>query len=421
MKHAKDCWEDSDHDQIVSFVCDDLWRYTQKFSKEKEIEEIIYILTKLEVNDLQRLAEIRFILAKGVWEFISVSTPKIINRLSKISQYDIEICRSQLHGRIDWQRTIAIRPSFGNSKNVYAVASRNQIYDLPENRLFLYVLKEMQSICQMYTAGVEDEEKWYEDADRNKKWTLTAKKIELRIKRVLANPFVKKIGTLKSIDENIIELTKKNRNRFYRDLAIIADNLLMIRQSPIAYLKNELQGKILEPLNWDTLFEIAILFKLIEAAKQTGWSEQKIGLIGGRNKFASVMSKDELNLEVFTQTLPEEFQAVSFYGSILDRYGMGASLRRPDIILKISNQYRKKFIIIEIKRSMNRKYLVDGTYKLLGYLKDFAEINHNEDTLTGILVAWNGVKEVKILEKTELLISTWNNFKEVISAELSLI
>jgi len=286
--------------------------------------------------------------------------------------------------------------------------------------LFLFVLKEIQSICRMYSAGTEDEDNWYEDPNRSKKWTLTARKIELRIERVLANPFVKRIGTLKSIDENIIELTKKNRNRFYRNLAFSAEKLMMVRHSPVDYLNIVLKGKILEPLDLDTLFEIAVLFKLLEAAKQIGWAEIKIGLIGGRNKFTSVMSKDDLRLDVFTQTLPEEFQDVSFYGSILDRYGMGASLRRPDIILKISNQYRKKFVIIEIKRSMNRKYLVDGAYKLLGYLKDFSKINQKEDTLSGVLVAWDGVKEITILEKTELQISTWNNFKEIISSQLSL-
>ncbi len=56
----------------------------------------------------------------------------------------------------------------------------------------------------------------------------------------------------------------------------------------------------------------------------------------------------------------------------MNEYGLGEKLRRPDIVL--SFQYGTITTInyiVEVKRSMRRSYLVDGAYKLLGYLKDF--------------------------------------------------
>jgi hypothetical protein len=421
MVHGNGCWGKSEHDQITKYVCDNLWRYIRKYSNEKENVDIIYELTKLELQDLQNLAEIRFILSKELSEFICHSALKIINRLSKTSQYETIVHRDKLHGRIDWQKTIAYRSGYGNSKNIYAVVMRNQLYDLPENRLFLFILKEIQAICRKYLMYSSSENiDLSEDLNRDREWTQTARFLEFRIERLLSNPFVKQIVTLKTIDENIIELTKNNRNQLYRNLAHIAELLLSTKHTPIKYLNVELKGQILQPLNYDTLFEIAVLFNLLDTAKLNGWIEEKIGLIGGKSKFSSILTKEDMSFEIFTQTLPEIFQKISLYGSILDLYGLGSTLRRPDIIVKISNSKSSKFIIIEVKRSEDRKYLVDGAYKLLGYLKDFSVLDDENISLFGILVGWDGIKKIDLLGEQEILLSTWENFGKAVTPMLSL-
>ncbi len=69
-----------------------------------------------------------------------------------------------------------------------------------------------------------------------------------------------------------------------------------------------MDGNILEPLNKDTLYEIAVLFKTILASIELGWTEKSIGLIGGSNPTASIITNGDIELRIFFQKLPRAFR-----------------------------------------------------------------------------------------------------------------
>ena len=151
--------------------------------------------------------------------------------------------------------------------------------------------------------------------------------------------------------EKIIELTKRCRPAHYKDLAAAAEQFSYCQKSPLRYLQEELKGNILEPLNKDTLFEIAVLFKTMHTAAECGWQEQQAGLIGGSSRAVSTWVKFGRELKIYYQKLPNALSQTSMYGRLMTEYGLSDKLRRPDIILELSGGKIKKIFIVEVKRS----------------------------------------------------------------------
>lgn len=67
------------------------------------------------------------------------------------------------------------------------------------------------------------------------------------------------------------------------------------------------------------------------------------------------------------------------------------SLRRPDILLEFDSD-RCDFKLLEIKRTEDRRYIVESVYKVFGYLKDFENCFTLEEMPHAMLVVWEGVE-----------------------------
>jgi len=413
LLRASDCWDSKIHKQIVDYSSKWLWRFIQSNAKETDVEEIILNLTGLRKRDLNMLADIHFLLSDDVRVLLNEIAPKIINRLSKESINENILDRNNVRGRIHWPRTINARAASGNDKTLYVYTRRAQIFDLPENRLFLYIVKYVNEKARNF--AVEDflNLTWYAEIDNYEKWVDKIKVITTKTAFILRNPIISKIGNLPELSNKIIELTKKCRNAIYKELAKIADRLINCQKAPVLFLKEELKGYILEPLNKDTLYEIAVLFKTLNTALECGWKEERAGLIGGSSKFISILTKGNCKLKLYYQKLPRDMACISKYGDIMTDYGLSEKLRRPDIILEFSNGQKRDYIIVEVKRSQKRDYLVDGTYKLLGYLKDFELLNNENSKISGFLVGWSNIKSKRIFSNDkEVHLYSWDNYRD---------
>ena len=96
----------------------------------------------------------------------------------------------------------------------------------------------------------------------------------------------------------------------------------------------------------------------------------------------------------------------------MDKYGLSDKLRRPDIVLEAKNGTKRNYYIIEVKRSDKRSYLVDGAYKLFGYLKDFENVQNSETKLYGLLVGWSNIKDQDVFQENQIYISSWKNLTQ---------
>jgi hypothetical protein len=411
MLRSSDCWDSKTHRQIVDYSSRWLWRFIQSNAKETSVEEVMLKLTGLKRRELNMLADIHFLLSDEVKYLLNEVAPKIINRLSKESINEHILDRNNVRGRINWHRTISARAAAGNDKTLFVYTRRAQIFDLPENRLFLYIVKYINEKARNFVIEDYLNLTWYDEVENYEKWLDKIKVIASKTTFILRNPIISRIGNLPELSIKIIELTKKCRNSIYKELANIAERLAYRQNTPVLFLKEELKGNILEPLNKDTLYEIAVLFKTLQTALECGWKEERVGLIGGSSKSISKLTKGNLKLRLYYQRMPSNMASISKYGDIMTDYGLSEKLRRPDIILEFSNGQKKNYVIVEVKRSQKRDYLVDGTYKLLGYLKDFELLNNDNSKISGFLVGWSNIKSEKLFaHEKEVHLYSWDNY-----------
>lgn len=420
MIKVNDCWDHNIHKQMTEYSSGLLWRFIQRNAQEGETEEALLNLTGLTKRDLKMLANIRFLLSAEVIELLNVVAPKIIYRLSKESVNEHITERGLVRGRINWQRTVGARAQAGNDSTIFVYSRRAQIFDLPENRLFLFIIRQINEKARTFVTDEYLNLTWYAEIFESSKWVERVSLIASKTSRIQRNPYISKIGSLYEITDKLIQIAKRCRQSHYKELAIIAERYMYSQSKPVSYLYEELSGNILEPLNKDTLYEIAVLFKTIYTAMDCGWREKKIGLIGGSTKTASTLIKNNCELKIYFQKLPQLLAQNSDYGDIMTNYGLSDKLRRPDIILELSNGHQKNIIIIEVKRSSVRGYLVDGTYKLLGYIKDFNRVNTIGVSIKGFLVGWSGIKPCHYSDAQEVHLFNWSNYKEGLSDMLSI-
>ena len=154
MIYESDCWNKSIHNQISQFTSKMLWRFIQNNAKENEAEETVIKLTGLSKKDIRLLADIRLLLSKDIKHLIENIAPKIINRLSKDSINIIVRDRNQVRGKIDWQKTISVRAVAGNDISLFVYTKMSQIYDLPENRLFLFLIKQVFEKARLFAGSI---------------------------------------------------------------------------------------------------------------------------------------------------------------------------------------------------------------------------------------------------------------------------
>lgn len=412
MIYSSDCWDTNTHNEVSHYASRFLWRFIQHNARESIADEIVANLTRLTKRDIRLLSDIRFLLSEDVKILLTDIAPKIVSRLSKASIMEKVTERAKIRGRIDWPRTYGARAAAGGDVSLYVYAKKSQIFDLPENRLFLYIIQQIHNMARSISVEDYSSLTWYSEYSEGDKWINRISLIAAQTAKFLRNPYIARIGRLHELSDKIIEQTKHVRAPYYRYLADIAELYLFSQDTPIAFLDHALKGNILEPLNWDTLFEIAVLFKVIGIALDCGWVETRSGLIGGSSKTVCTLVNNDCLLNVYYQKIPELFIENSRYGEIMNTYGLSEKLRRPDIVLSFEKNGKKAYYIIEVKRSMRRSYLVDGAYKLLGYLKDFESVLGRNESLRGFLVGWKGIREMPYDKNKEVQIFCWNNIND---------
>ena len=162
-------------------------------------------------------------------------------------------------------------------------------------------------------------------------------------------------------------------------------------------LRNLLRERQLAPEDLDDLFEVWTLLVLVEIHLRDGWELREALLIGGdaspkRPKFT--LEKDGATAELFYQTIPMEMGKASAYKSIFSEYDLDASIRRPDVTVRVTwptGQVQR--LIVEVKRSRDQRYILDSVYKTLGYISDFKD-TIGPDSPLALLVVWDGITRI---------------------------
>lgn len=382
------CWTKKDKEFVLSYVKDKLYLFFYKEALPR-LEHPIQSLMDLTEEDLEYLKAIHFLLSKEVNEFID-EIPMILRNLSHSTQKEIIESRGAIRGRIDWGLTFKERYTRGVDPSLFMCKPASKMYDLPENQLLKFMLWKIRSLTENIDIKLPEEFFEKEEFDN---WIEIISSRYFKVNNASKNVYFQNISMPRAITPKILRKADGHRNKSYKKLVKcykLYENLFKIKNEDI--LKKLIEKQILEPLNNNKLFEIYVLFKIINFLNQLD-GNLEVGLLKpGLDYIAQYKDKDT-SICIFHQQMPSNFGKYSKYKEIFQCYdGLNVNLRRPDIVLKIETMQKKFYYIIEVKRTQKRGYIADSVYKVLGYISDFESCLDLEENPQGILVVWDGVK-----------------------------
>lgn len=382
-----DLWQDRDYEEILAFVEKNLWLLVQENAHIHKPQQVICNFAQLGYCELQLLQNIYFLLSLPVQRLVRNDTAYLLRHLPQASSRITSEMKGVIRGNVDWNKTLKRRWSSGGDSTLFVsrVATKNSA--TPEAQALKFLLFQIVRL----SAEVLDlfsEKDTPPNYQANGKW-----KDNIRSLRLLTNLHLQNINIRDVILPNQISGIWMQRVRCARatHFTSLYDSLKLYHKLFVQENQETLQeciaNGVLKPLNRDTLYEIYVLFLTNVSLERAGWSRDAVRLIGYGKGAVSHYKQGNQSLRVYYQTLPKALADNSLYTELLRKYGFDVSLRRPDILLEFERE-KPNFVLIEVKRSRDKNYIVDSVYKIFGYLKDFARCFEGSPHPHGILVAW---------------------------------
>ncbi|WP_212734783.1 hypothetical protein, partial [Paenibacillus polymyxa] len=216
-----DCWDNSTHRKMIISTSKFLWRYIQSNGRIGNPEEAFLRLTKLNLKELGILAEIHFLMSDEAKYFLTEIAPALINRLKKTSTNHSYSTRGRITGRVLWQKTYIERMARGNDSSMFVIDKRSIEFDLPENRLLLYMIMEIESLTVTYGKVKENNSSNVFDEEFLEKssWMVYLQWMYISSEKLLKNPYMKSIGQMLDLSEQFIGNVHKTRGTWFSKLA----------------------------------------------------------------------------------------------------------------------------------------------------------------------------------------------------------
>jgi hypothetical protein len=414
---SSDCWSDQEYKYVLDNVKRCLWLYVHAGATIADLENAVENLTLLNRKEVGYLSTVHFLLSDEIRELIEI-VPRILRRLSHSTQKEVIVNKACVKGKIDWNLTIKERCAQGYDQTIFVCRPPSRIYNLPENQLLKFVLTQVKRLIEETANLPKVEEKSIRleelrTEDEKEKWSDRISWLRYHVNNALKNVHLREVDLPKQVNERMIRRAQTARNKDYET---VEDSYSLhrhvIQKMDEETLRELIEKRILQPMEKDTLYELFVLFEVMGSL---GKPEQINLIRPGAREIGTFKIGDE-TVHVYFQKVKGLFEE-SRYKQIFEDYELDVASRRPDITLYLDR--KRKFIIIEVKRTKNRDYIVESVYKVLGYLADFTKYFEKEQKPKGVLVVWDirrlrkTAQEISILEHSEVKQSV----KEIICAQ----
>ena len=350
------------------------WLYASRLAHERRPEELVDLLARLGLTDLEYLRALRFLASPEAASFLDAAR-SLLRRLPQSTRQARGAAR-EVRGRVDWPSTVRERLSRGGDTTMFIVSRSDRHVDVPENRALAYVLRRMSHAGQVLDRHPE----------------IAARGLEAE--RLLSNAAIATIpvpAQLSGLDRQFLRMSRLPEFREQVAGALALHDSLFAND--LEGLRKALGDRVWLPPEADKLFELWVLFAIVGALERAGWQVatlRVIGIVGGSAP-TFVLRKDSAEIRIAYQAIPPAVLRNSRYKKILDVYDISGSARRPDILLSAPGVDRALHLLVEVKLTDDREYIVDSIYKVLGYIADFEESLAGSPLPRGVLVVWGGV------------------------------
>lgn len=347
----------ADVDEIAARALQNVGRASVQYAPLKVLAALT-TLDKLPQEDLDYRARLQFVLSHRVEDLLR-ETPQIIARLVQTTEAQVEEGRVPV-GLIDWPSTWIHRLTAGGDPSSF-VLRRSEIHrDLPENRLLKFMLGCVAEIADSLL-----------DQPDSSGWAERVGTIRARSRQFVAHPILVPVQSLASRAGYLA--ARASRVKGYGSVAAsyAAYSAIFDDGDPDA-LDALLREFVLIPEEEDRAFELLVLFRLAAHLEDAGANLEGIRLIGRGSGPVYTYLWGQRRLSITFQGAPTIYQKRSLYRKFVDQIGLGASLRRPDILLQLlEGDQLVRNIVIEAKCTADQNTARDGVFQLLGYNQDF--------------------------------------------------
>lgn len=382
-------WTDEEFEHVLDGVSRLGWLVLKRFSAAYRPSDVLAAFACLPKRDFETLRRLNFALSDEMAGFLDEHVPHFVRSIPSTTQHMIEDRSGPPRGRIDWMRTYAKRSQSGSDPTRFITRAIERTSDTTAARLFAFLLGRI----------VENGE-WLEKRqipDLARTQILSNVDAARRNAAVLRGRGVRPSNRLTA--REVGPLRKSRRPDVLAAVRLYDLYVNVVELANENLLRNLLRQKQLAPEDLDDLFEVWTLLVLVEVHLRDGWDLSEALLIGGeaspkRPKFT--LEKDGATVELFYQTVPTEMGKASAYKSIFSEYDLDASMRRPDVTVRVTwptGEVQRYFV--EVKRTRDQRYILDSVYKALGYISDFKD-TIGPDSPLAMLVVWDGITRTRI-------------------------
>lgn len=363
----------------------------------------------LNINNLEQLLKIHFLLKKEVKDFVS-DLPKMIRKFKTSTNVSKNVSKGAIKGQIDWNRTVQYQSNY-NDKTVFICNENNKFYNIKENLVLkelLFVLHKtlFKDIRLKKLMGYS----WFEE------WELLSKVVNEIYKK---NIYIGRIKEEKiKVSDKMIKDTLKHRNPLYRESAKLLSTYrkIMSNQLNKEEVKELLSNTFILPNKAEKIFELYWVMQIIK----NNTSFEKLNIIDGTNNMVASWEDDNHKFEIYHDSvgsgqimfnisldevdnsnnpflqrkIESRLEANKLASQIFSKNAKNIFWSgRPDIVLEITNKETNKLekvVLGEVKYTSDVSYAITGLQELYDYImlvkdKNNQYLNREEVDVKGML------------------------------------
>lgn len=374
--------------------------------------------------DYEMLIRLHFILDPDVVSFVE-SLPSRIRSIKTQTKRVKSESRGGLDGRINWGETIKRRHSRNPSdRSLFVCENRSENYDIDEN----VVLKRLLALIY---STIDDCEEYL---SRDYEWVTERWKESDDLIETMREIFERNVHVTRIREPEVYEPTPRmvqrateSRSEIYREASRLLRRYQRTLEGDETAIRNLIDRTAITPDDDETLFELFVLFRYIEAIEELSDERFQLRTIESDSQEVAKLVDEEAEIIIYHDNSardrglsflsdvpekdPENLSRTEFVEReariVTDEYFLDRSFRtttgRPDVIvLEVQSDSNTEYLITEVKYSTRPETVRQGireTLEYLAFLRDDGDLVHGEEDYFGS--GWNGVLVVQDIDERE--------------------
>lgn len=340
------------------------------------------------VDDVRLLGTAVDLIIGGYRKYAERPLHRILDALSNEMRAQEHIVGPGLRGNPRWDRTILQRMAGTISPVHYVSRTSHRSFELPENQLLSWFVDDLRRTVSTLEQRVGTA-------------TLHPDLQTLRTEceRALQHHWFTDITVPPHLTLEMVAAASRHRRPEYRAAAALARRRLeMLTNDHHAWwytIMSLLAVNWLEPVNDDDLFELYVLVLALDLlSDELGFGEPvEYGLVTSKRSHIALFEGRHQKVRVYFDQTPAAVLGISTeYSQVFAQHrGISGGERRPDILIVAERDGETRLVLIEMKKTIDGRYISDSVYKVFAYLYDFRDTVGSGSCVKAVLVVPSGV------------------------------